>query len=246
MKKRFLLILGLSFLLSSCQCTLVRLLFVKKSAVKHKRVLVKGDQEFIFIPMVHLGKQQYYDEVKEYITKKRSEGYKIYYEGVGISRDSISDEKKDTLERKQRKILGFHLTVYNDKDNQSLPRCVKKYVGQTLTNTGIIPEIDTNADLSTEELIERFETKYGKILLNECDFTTPLKAPYECNKEMSRREFSNINFTYTHLLRDSHLAELLKTTKDKKVVIVFGKKHWIMGGYPTLRDEGFELIEGKI
>ncbi|WP_147362914.1 hypothetical protein [Capnocytophaga canis] len=246
MKTRFLLILGLSFLLSSCQCTLIKLFNVQRSALKHKKVFVRGDQSFIYIPMNHLGRQQYYDEVKAYLEIKRSEGYTIYYEGMYLSRDTINQQRKDTLLLKRRKLMGFHLTPsYSDKNNHSLPKCYKKYVGQTMENTGIIYGIDVNIDMTTEEVIEAYEAKYGEIPLNECDFTTPLNTPYKC-EQIKGVHPTNLLYRYSHTFRDEHLENFIKTVKDKKVILIFGRAHWHHGIRSTLIDENFEMIEGKI
>lgn len=243
--KKFISIILLAFSISSCQCLLLKTFAITKSALKHKRVLVKGDREVIYIPMAHLGKQAYYDEVKAFVTEKRNQGYKIYYETVLTDTVALRKGQLDTLRLKRRKLLGFHLSNYSDKNNKSMPKCYKKYVGQTLDNTGVSQRTDTNADLRFEEIIARYEAKYGEIPLDECDYNTPLNAPYQCDPIPNVRR-SNSRYRFSHEFRDEHLEKLLIHSEDKKILLLYGESHWLQEIWPTLRNEGFELVEGKI
>lgn len=243
--KKFILIILLAFSISSCQCLLLKTFGVTKSALKHKRVMVKGDREIIYIPMAHLGKQTYYDEVKAFVTEKRKQGYKIYYEAVLTDTVALRKGQLDTLRLKRRKLLGFHLSNYSDENNKSMPKCYKKYIGQTLDNTGVSQRTDTNADLRFEEIIARYEATYGEIPLDECDYSTPLNAPYQCNPILGKRR-SNSRYGFTQEFRNEHLEKLLIHSKDKKILLLYGESHWLQAIWPALRDEGFQLIEGKI
>ncbi|MFK8297104.1 hypothetical protein ACI76O_01780 [Capnocytophaga cynodegmi] len=243
--KKFILIIFLAFSISSCQCLLLKTFGVTKSALKHKRVMVKGDREIIYIPMVHLGKQTYYDEVKAFVTEKRKQGYKIYYEAVLTDTVALRKGQLDTLRLKRRKLLGFHLSNYSDENNKSMPKCYKKYVGQTLDNTGVSQRTDTNADLRFEEIIARYEAKYGEIPLDECDYSTPLNAHYQCNP-IPNVHRSNSKYRFTQEFRNEHLEKLLIDSKDKKILLLYGESHWLQAIWPALRDEGFQLVEGKI
>ncbi|CEN35077.1 hypothetical protein [Capnocytophaga cynodegmi] len=243
--KKFILIIFLAFSISSCQCLLLKTFAVTKSALKHKRVMVKGDREIIYIPMAHLGKQAYYDEVKAFVTEKRKQGYKIYYEAVLTDTVALRKGQLDTLRLKRRKLLGFHLSNYSDENNKSMPKCYKKYVGQTLDNTGVSQRTDTNADLRFEEIIARYEATYGEIPLDECDYSTPLNAPYQCNPILGKRR-SNSRYGFTQEFRNKHLKQLLVNSEDKKILLLYGESHWLQAIWPALRDEGFQLVEGKI
>ncbi|WP_157909204.1 hypothetical protein [Capnocytophaga stomatis] len=244
--KKIILIILLAISISSCQCLLLKTFAITKSALKQKRVMIKGDREVIYIPIAHLGKQAYYDEVKTFVTEKRNQGYKIYYEAVLVDTSAVKKGQLDILSLKTRKLIGYHLSFnYADKDNKSLPKCYKKYVGQTLENTGVLQEIDVNADLRLEEVIARYEAKYGEIPLDECDYNTPLNAPYKCNAIPDKHR-SNSDYSFTREFRDEHLKQLLINSEDKKILLLYGKAHWLQAIWPALRDEGFELVEGKI
>lgn len=231
---RIALILFVSFSMTSCQQLLFRMLFYK-SYVERRFVMQKDDKEIIYIPMVHLGSDAFYKEVKDFVTQKRSEGYTIYHEGV-ILPEGISEAETDILDRKQRKIIGFHLTEYNNKSNKSLPRWVKKYTAQTNENTGVL-RTDKIADLDIKALIERFEAQFGEIILTDCDLNTPLDAKYDCSKEHPQSRY------YTHTLRDYHLLNLLLNTTDKKIVLLYGSLHQRYLG-ENLQKNGYKLVYG--
>lgn len=244
--KKIIIILLVVFSFSSCQCLQLNTFAITKSAIKHKRVMVKGDRETIYIPMSHLGKQAYYDEIKAFVTEKREQGYKIYYEAILTDTVTLRKGQLDTLLLKRRKLLGYHFFVdYSDKSNKSLPKCYKKYIGQTLKNTGVSQQTDVNADLQFEEIIALYEAKYGEIPLEECDYTTPLNKPYKCDPIIGTSRSSS-KFRFTNEFRDAHLEQLLINSEDKKIVLLYGSFHWLQAIYPTLHKEGFELIEGKI
>lgn len=238
MKKIFLLFFA--FILTSCTCTMYRVFNNQKSIFKYKKVLVKDNREIIYLANAHLGSEKYFEEIKDYINQKRKEGYVIYYEG--ITREDIENENlQDTLNLKFRKLLGYSLKgSYADEDNKSLPKCFKKYVGQTMTNTGINNATDINVDLSLNKLLDLYEAKYGKINLDECDFNTPLNEKYKCGH-------LNAEYTISHKFRDEYLIEKLLNSKDDKIVLLYGRAHWLQAIYPTLvHKNGYKLVEGKI
>lgn len=77
----------------------------------------------LFLPMTHLASKDYFAKVKDYIEKKKDEGYIVFDEGINYSRstanikdiecDSIREityhSRLDTLERKYRKVCGYAL-----------------------------------------------------------------------------------------------------------------------------------------
>lgn len=236
--KKIIPILLLSLLITSCGRTMF-LFYEKKDPHKKRTTWAKDDREIIHIPMIHLVKQEYYDKVKNFVEEKRKQGYSIYYEG--ISNGTTNKEELDTLKLKLRKIFGFHLSSYSDKTNESLPRFFKKYVGQTKQNTGIDSLTDINADMSMKQLIEKLETERikGKLILDDCDFNTPLKAKYKC--ENYRKYY---NYAISRAFRDDYLSDLLINSPHKKIVLLYGMNHrWSL--YPALHKAGFRLKEGK-
>lgn len=228
------LLLFLVVLTTSCQQLLFRALFYQ-SYVERRFVMQKEGKEIIYIPMVHLGSEAFYAEVKTFVTQKREEGYAIYHEGVTLP-EGISQEEIDLLDRKQRRIIGYHLTPYNDANNQTLPRWVKKYTAQSNDNTGILPT-DKVADLDQKSLIQQFEAQYGTIILTDCDLNTPLNAQYQCSKEHPQSRY------YTHTLRDYHLLKNLINAPENKIVLLYGSLHQQYLG-ENLEKNGYRLTFG--
>lgn len=236
--KKIISILLLSLLITSCSRA-VFMFYDKKDPHKKRTTWAKDDREIIHIPMIHLAKQEYYDKVKVFVEEKRKEGYTIYYEGV--ANGTTNKEELDTLYLKIRKILGFHFgTSYNDTTNKSLPKRYKKYIGQTLTNTGIDTLTDINADMNMKQLIEKLERGLGeKIVLGDCDFKTPLKAKYKC-----KSKYRKYRYNLTRQFRDDYLSDLLINAPHKKIVVLYGAAHrWFV--YSPLHRAGFRLKEGK-
>jgi len=238
--KKTVLFLSVAFvLLSAVSCTrVVVALYNKKDSLKKKTVWVKGDKEIVFIPMIHVAKTGYYEQVKDFLSQKRNEGYIVYYEG--LENGGETPQQRDTLTLKERKILGFYLSkTYTDKENESLPNYLKKYVGQNGENTGIDTLRDVRADLTSKEIIAKIERIVGKIELEPCDFETPLNAPYKCTNYKRR-----LRYPYVRSYRDEYLKRLLLNSSDKKIVVLYGQAHtWSI--YPALEREGFCLVQGK-
>lgn len=238
MKKYILILPIIALLLSSCGRMMIKLYNIK-SPIQKKAVWEKDDRTIIFLPMIHLSKQAYYDEVKLFVTQKRKEGYIIYFEGIKED-TTLTKAERDTVQMKFRKILGFNLFKGKTyKENMTLPYKVpKKYVGQTLENTGIDPKIDINADLSSTQFIEQFEAEFGKIVLDSCDFATPLDEIYRC-KRTKKNSYS------IRSIRDNYINKLLLNTSDKKIVLVYGNRHRTFIDACIAHKMNFNLIEGK-
>lgn len=241
MKKYILILPIIALLVSSCANTALAL-YNAKSPMQRKCVWQKDDRTIIFLQMIHLSKQAYYDEVKEFITQKRKEGYVIYYEGIGSNKE-LAEQQRDTLLRKFRKIYGFNLfagTSYKDNPSYKYNKS-DKYVGQTLENIGIDPEVDVNADLSLREIITQLETKIGVIELDSCDFSTPLDKIYQCKRVELDKYY---RFTMG-VIREDYVNELLMKSTDKKIILVYGLKHRTFIDACIAHKMKFKLVEGK-
>jgi len=228
--------------LTSCRTILIELLIKDKSAIKKIRILEKDDKEIIYVPIVHIGTERYYREIKEFLEHKRADGYTIYYEGVTYGESNISLEEKYILDLKLRRLLGFHLTALNNTQNHSLPDFVNnsRNTYQSKENIGIDTLADINIDLTRQELVYLYESEYDKIHLDTCDFNTPLLEKYSCSK-------GDAYYKVVYSYRDKALIGKLLKSKHNRIVLVFGKSHWIKSIYPKLVNKnGFELVYGKI
>lgn len=236
MKKIFLLLLVVS--LSSCG-KLFFATYNKTDPFKNKAVWAKEDKEIIHIPMIHIAKQEFYDKVKTFVAQKRKEGFIVYYEGVTAGTEN--KKELDTLLLKFRKILGFNLKgAYNNAENKSTPKFFKKYTAQRLSNTGVDTLVDVRTDMTIKQLVEKLETQIkAKILLDSCDYSTPLNDKYKCKNYRKKYYFSVVR-SY----RDAHLKEKLLKAPHSKIILLYGENHkWFL--YPDLYKAGFKLKEGK-
>lgn len=227
-------------LLNSCRIFIVETIVKDKSAIKKKKVLVKDGKEIIYIPLVHLGSEKYYKEISDFLTKKRNEGYIVFYEGVKQS-VGLDLEEDNLVDLKLRRLIGFHLTNLDEKENKSLPKYVNhsRSVHQTKEKLGLDTFKDINADLTRMELVNLYEGEYGEVLLDSCDFNTPLYEKYNCSKAQA---YYKVVYTY----REDALIEKILATEYNNIVVLFGKSHWIKI-YPDLvHKHGFELVYGRI
>lgn len=212
----------------------------KKSIQKDIKVLKNknSNSTIVFLPMIHIGKKDYYTSIEKVIDSLRKEEYSIYYESIAMSKD-IDTLIQKKYYKKFRKFIGFHITL--DKDNKSLPSYTNKknYIYQDYSLMGL-KRYDKVLDVPINELIDIYEKKYGLIKLTECDIETPLNKQYKC-----KTEYKNKSFTITNVLRDSYITDSVLNLKTKKNVLIYGKQHWYFI-YPELIKNGYELVKGKI
>lgn len=194
-----------------------------------------------FVPMTHIAEPTFYEQVKFKVDSLRKDGFVIFYEGVSLSKDNKLDSlQKDTLKRKVRKLMGFHLGGgYKNKENKSLPKILrntKKYVNQTDKNTGITKK-DRRVDIPIDELIARYEKDKVEIKLTNCDWETALYEKYNCNDSYE-------NDYVLMQLRNDYILERIRFSKQKKIALVYGSNHYKRMRY-DLVSSGFKEIEEK-
>lgn len=208
MKKSFLLLLLL--LLFSCQGALLSVIS-KESIQKDIKVLENKNSSstIVFLPMIHIGKKDYYTSIEKVIDSLRKDKYSIYYESIAMSKDIDSLVQKNYY-KKLRKFIGFHITL--DRDNKSLPSYTNKknYIYQDYSLMGL-KRYDEILDIPINELIDIYEKKYGLIKLTECDIETPLNKKYKC-----KTEYKNKSFTITNVIRDTYITNSVLKLKTKK------------------------------
>ncbi len=198
----------------------------------------EDERTIVFIPMVHVGKEKYYESVKMLIDSLRQNGYIFFFEGLSMKK-GLDSVQSIEYSKKLRKFLGYNLSF--DEENLSLPYYYnsKRYQKQDYNNLGITKK-DINVDLTLKAVIDSFENKYFKINLNEYDLATNLNSKYKC-----KDNYKKYTWSITQEFRNPYLSKRILNTKHKKLAIIYGKAHW-MYIYPSLRDNGYQLIEGKL
>lgn len=141
---------------SSCKSILLKM--AMKNSVDNKvSVIENQDKTVVFIPVWHIGKVSYYESVKKHIDSLRKENFVVFFESVNY-KPKTNKAILDTLNRKMRRILGYHLSSYKDDNNSSIPDYIKNsnYISQTAKNTGLKAG-DINADMYINDLIKEYE-----------------------------------------------------------------------------------------
>ncbi|WP_274474060.1 hypothetical protein [Mangrovimonas aestuarii] len=180
----------------------------------------KENKTLVMVPMVHLNRPEFYDDVRNKLDSLRNEGFTVFYEGVVHDTENYSPEQNDTILWKFRKLIGFSLTThYNDTNNKSTPAYFKndKYVMQTKKNIGISDQ-DLRVDLSKDTIIKMYERENGVIALTECDYNTPLMEKYEC--ESSGRHQA------TQTFRNGYIVKSTVDSPMNKIALVYGQAHF--------------------
>ena len=190
-------------------------------------------KETIFIPMHHIGKQGFYDDVKNKVDSLRKIGYSIYYEGIKFSKDNDS-LKNDTLAMKLRKINGVDFRAmksnggYIDTLNNTLMGIKIKAISrhklrnQPRARNFFDTGVDRRVDVYLSDAVSAFERKYGIIVLNDCDFNKKPGVKYDCGNYNGKGDKKFI----TEKFRNEFIAgEIIKDTHSK-IVLVYGSKHY--------------------
>lgn len=238
--KRTLLFAVVVMLLASCDVVRVLAKVSNENAVYQQWTNQQGKQ-VVFIPMVHIGKPAFYENVRKSVTSLKQQGYILFYEIVSrevpdsaltptmvanyIDYPAFPIIPQDSLAKliyllKFRKIAGGYLpglSTYDAiVDQQPILSSLTAQPRETLLGGS---ETDKNADVSFFQLVRQYENEKGEIVLNEEDFATPL------NKSVPAiAGFSDIN----HLIidfRDDHLARSIHASDSSKIVVMFGLAH---------------------
>ncbi|MHB8260496.1 MAG: hypothetical protein ACYDCN_03530 [Bacteroidia bacterium] len=211
---KLLLFVSAVFLFSSCGIIQgIWELHKKKAKVYSYHV---ADKEIKFIAMHHLGKKQFYDDVKNKIALLKKDGYVVYYELItsDVKLDSL---QKDTLKKKYRKLKGFGGT-YQEVSRNTL---LQKYMQQPNYPDLGTTDTDLRADINKLQFINEWEKQNGKIVLDSVDFHTPFDAKYDRKSPYTKKQWNNVAIKY----RNRYLVNLIKANNDKKIVAVYGKGH---------------------
>lgn len=212
--KKILFIAVLISTFSSCKIAHSLIELNKKNAKVYSYKI--DDKDIKFIPMHHLGKQKFYDDIKNKVTSYKSNGYKVYYEL--ISTDFTTDSLlKDTIRRKVRKLKGFNGT-YKENAQGSF---FKKYVQQPTYAEMGTTDNDIRADVNYLQLINKWEEINGAIILDSTDLNTSFSEKFSKGTFYTKDQYNRVFIQF----RNEHLIKLIKTNSDKKILILYGAGH---------------------
>lgn len=191
----------------------------KYGLLPHYYVNQENGRKLFIVKMIHINKPEFYQKVKQTIDSLRADGYVVFYEGVGKTE---TDKESTLYHRKFRRITHYSLMSYNDEANEvdNKKFGIKGYVYQNDVDYGVNKDTDINCDLSIKELVDKYEEKFGEVVLTDCDINTPMGKKYKCSK----RDKKGSDYMIL-TLRDRHLVNEIENSKLDKIVVVYGAEH---------------------
>lgn len=215
MKLFYLFSFGLLMGIHSCR-TAEALSEMKKEQARVYRFTYR-DKEISFIPMHHVGKQGFYDDVGNQVAIHKVAGYRVYYEL--ISKECACDSlENDRYRRKLRKILGGGL---NYKERFEQAGVFKNYIQQPDYRIMNTDSSDVRADIDIRAFIDEWEKVNSPIILNRQDSLVPLDKPFDRNLRFTWKEFDRVASVY----RTNVLLDMVKSSASKKILVLYGKGH---------------------
>ena len=177
-----------------------------------------GRKVFV-LKMIHINKPEFFQKVKQTVDSLRADGYVVFYEGV---KETGAEEEIKLYQKKFRRITHYSLMRYNDEANEVDYKKfgIKGYVYQNDVDYGINKDTDINCDLSIKELVDKYEEKFGEVVLTDCDTNTPMGKKYKCSK----KDKKGTDYM-TLLLRNEKLLNEIENSKSDKIVVVYGAEH---------------------
>lgn len=221
MKKIIILTLS-SFGLSSCKIIHTLLIDLPQTSAKIRPLAVEGKQVF-FIPMHHIGKKEFYEDVAQKIKEYKAGGYVVYYEGIAVDRN-LDSLAQDSIYRKRRKILGRGGKTGGAMHSEvAKGTFLEKYIPQPAQNElGISRDNDIRADIYHSEFVLEFERLYGTVSLSKEDWSIALDSIYKSEPMVPDKKLRAINRDF----RNKKLATAICQSPYKNILIIYGSGHY--------------------
>lgn len=205
------LILGLAITFNSCKA--IKTVKQMNASEVETYSYSNTNKQYIFIPMIHVAKPEYYESVKQSITKAKNNGYVLYYEWIDF------DVAPEEIKYKIREMVGLLPSTEGYK-NALKPLVEKGYVIQTNDKfLSIVNNKDFKVDITAEEVVQKFEDTYGVIEITDENRATPWDEKYKATKSM--KDVKKIILEY----RNKVVAEKIAESDDSQIVIIYGGEH---------------------
>lgn len=252
MKMKIKALLILLILLSSCKSHLANYYFKSIGIYDNKIKLEKltyNDSEIILFGMHHIGKEEFYNDVKNKVDSLIKQDYFFYVEGInsqftGKTNLTVEDSLVlIDLAYKFRKINGKpliskklntdYLTYFKENGIKIKENLVKQpsYFDLGLTEMKL-----KNTDLPLEKILENYEKKYGKVVLESCDYKTKFYEESTCKIKPDKKIYDEMMMQDRN---NSVISHILKEKKTK-IAIIYGKAHFI-GIKDSLQKLGYKI-----
>lgn len=195
----------------------------------------KGDRKVYCIRMVHVNKPEFYRNVRQTVDSLRNEGYVIFYEGIQLELEN--KEETELYAKKLRKITHETLLNYYDENNEvEKSHKIEGYVYQNDIDYGLDLNNDILCDLSTKDLVKKYEEDFGEVTLTDCDWNTPMGKKYKCSK----KDKNAYNYMIS-ISRNNHLFNEVHKSTFHKIAVIYGKAHIDVLSL-MLKNEGWKYV----
>lgn len=241
MKKMKILLYLTLFSLLSCTSFKVNLAFklvgVYDDNIKLSKV-ANEEKEVIFFPMHHLGTAPFYKDVQTKIDSLKKIGYFFYTEEVkGNKKDSITVRKSIKISgipfsRDNAGYKHFFDSIYKGK-----VKFKKEILDQpSPSKFGLDESNSKKVDVTLKEMIDYYESKYGEIKLEPCDFEKSFYEKPDCkNKPVGKKITDDVYINF----RNMNVIKTLLNDNHQKVAIIYGADHF-RGIREELLKKGFK------
>jgi hypothetical protein len=196
-----------------------------------------------FISMVHAGQAQFYKNVHDSIIEYKRNGYTVFYESVKLKEEivpllpvnevsiyfkypEVKIRNVDTLTKlvyllKLRRMVGMipDSASYSTLIDR-IPLVHGAIMQPSWTVLGVTNS-DVNADIGFDQIVNRFQEKFGPIKLAQIDFAVPLNSILPSSLRLNKKKARSIIIGYRNL----KLAESIQNSKLKKIIVVYGADH---------------------
>lgn len=234
MKKFFILLMLL--ILTSC-ASIFNKKIIKKIGIENEKseleFINNKKKKIIFIPIHHVGREVYYDDIANKVDSLQKLDYIVFYEGVNDEKVKDSLIIKKNL-KKLRKIMNFlpqGQNRYLDTTSNIIAGKIKYKGKYKLINQPKYSKLNVDsitsvrADVDLIELITDFEKNNGEIKLDSCDYKFSIKSKnYKC-KKVKRSLRKIFNKEYIEDYRNKYLAERIIISKKSKILVIYGDTH---------------------
>lgn len=211
--------------MTGCKSNLVNYALEKKGIYDIKitpKFFSAEDKQIALFPMQHIGRQEYYEDVKRNIDSLLNDGYVFFYEG-------LIDDITDTLDYyKLRKIIhlglpepGRHVDLFEALYESKIKFKYDLVNQPSNYDFGLTDENSFQVDMTIGMIINNVE-KSKKILLEDCDFQNKYSENYQCKDKLLTKEEQD---KYIVDDRDAFLANEIKNSKYPKIAIIYGRAH---------------------
>lgn len=209
----------------------------------------KDNGEIVLFGMHHIGKEEFYNDVKAKVDSLIKENYFFYIEGVNSQFTGKTNLTKEDslvlidLAYKFRKINGKpliskklntdYLTYFKENGIKIKENLVKQ---PSYLELGLTEINSKNTDLSLEKILKNYENKYGRVVLESCDYDTKFHEESTCSKKPDKKIYDQIMMQD----RNNNVISHVLIEKKPKIAIIYGKAHFV-GIKDSLQKLGYKV-----